>query len=136
MTPWTCTIPGKPNQKGNSKRAFNGHIVSNPKAVAAEGNVKALAYAQRPAELMEGPLVLDVDFCFAIPPSRRKGRDAVSPGDPYDQTPDRDQLLKLLQDALQDVVYLNDKRVVDGRVRKIWSDTNETRVTVRAWGTT
>lgn len=135
MTSWTCVIPGKPRQKGNTKRIvkFGNRmaLIGDKVTLAAEQNAKGIAFTQRPAELLAGPLIVDVDFCFAIPATRRKGKHAVKPGDPYEQGPDRGNLLKLVEDVLEGIAYANDRSIFDGRVRKIWAEVDETRVTVR-----
>lgn len=134
---WTCVIPGKPTPKGNSKKIVRmgrfAKLVAEPHVVAAESNAKAIAWSQRPPVLFDGPVVVDVDFVFAIPSSRATGKGAkrLHVGDPHVQRPDRGNLLKMLEDVLESVAYSDDCRVVDGRVRKLWGLVDETRVTVR-----
>ena len=51
--------------------------------VTVEANeAKGVAWQQRPPQPFTGPIVVDVVFCFAIPKSRRKGKDKVVAGDP------------------------------------------------------
>lgn len=137
---WKCVIPGTPRQKGNSKRIvkFGARmaLVGDRRSVKAQDDARAVAWAQRPPELLSSTgapvaLAVDVDFVFPIPTSRRKGKRAVKPGDPHTQRPDRGNLLKLVEDVLEAIAYADDCVVADGRVRKLWGDEGETRVTVR-----
>ncbi len=131
MTSWSMVIPGKPRQKGNSKRAFmrggRAFVASNPKTVEAEANFKGIAFQQRPPAPLDGPLIVDVEFVFAIPKSRAR---KLKPGDPHDQRPDRGNLLKMIEDVLEGIAYANDCTIADGRVRKTWGDRDETRVVI------
>lgn len=137
---WSCVIPGKPTQKGNQKRAiFNkklgrAFVVPNAKTVEAESNAKGIAFSQRPASFLEGALIVDVEFVFAIPESRKKGKRALQPGDPHTQRPDRGNLLKMAEDVLEGIAYANDCAIADGRVRKIWGERDETRIYVSEIG--
>lgn len=132
---WRCVIPGKPRQKGNSKRAFvaggRAIVTADKRTTEAQANAKGIVFAQRPAELMRGALVVDVDFVFAIPKTRQKGKGALSPGDPHVQRPDRGNLLKMVEDVLEGIVYGDDCVICDGRVRKLWGERDETRVVVK-----
>ena len=139
MRVWTCVIPGKPKQKGNAKRIVKfGQrmaLVGDPRTVRAEQDAKAIAWMQRPHTPLStnaDPIALcvDVDFVFAIPRSRMKGKNAVRPGDPHTQRPDRGNLLKMAEDYLESIAYENDCVIADGRVRKIWGVVDETRIAV------
>lgn len=133
---WSCVIPGKPTPKGNSKSVVRMGKrlvpVASSKVRGFESSSKAIAYTQRPAELLVGAVVVDVDFVFAIPKSRSKGKRMLRVGDPHTSRPDRGNLLKMLEDVLEGVAYADDAAVFDGRVRKVWGERDETRVTVRA----
>lgn len=146
MNAWSCVIPGKPRTK-NRKHAVwrpgmkHARLIDHGPSKVAEENTRALMAMQKPAALFAGPVVQDVDFIFAIAESRRrdvKHRDgtvtkALQPGDLHDGRPDRGNLLKLLDDAMKGIIVGDDAQMADGRVRKLWGDIDETRVTVRAW---
>lgn len=142
MTTWECIIPGRPTTKGNSRRIFRAggrpFTASSPQAIAAENAARAIAFAARPPAPLAGPLVLDVVFAFAIPQAARErvGKRGVRPatitaGEPCMRRVDRGNLLKLLEDALEGIVYENDSQIVDGSVAKVWGERDETRVCVR-----
>ena len=95
-----------------------------------------MVWAQRPAELLSSTgapvaLVLDVVFVFPIPARRRKGKRALVPGTPHVQRPDRGNLLKMVEDVLEGIVYADDCVVCAGDVRKEWGDEGATIVCVR-----
>ena len=59
-----------------------------------------------------------VVFCMPMPKSWPKKKKDQMIGLPHEQTPDLDNLLK----ALGDAVYKNDSAISDIRASKIWSD--------------
>jgi Holliday junction resolvase RusA-like endonuclease len=83
----------------------------------------------RPAVPLSGPVYAEITFCFKIPPARKKH---VRVGDIHDVRPDRGNCLKLIEDAMSDLVYGDDCQVGDGPVRKIWAERDETRIMVRS----
>jgi Holliday junction resolvase RusA-like endonuclease len=67
---------------------------------------------------LEGPVRLDVTF--------------FTPHDPLDErTGDRDNYLKLVQDALEGFAFVNDRQVCDGTPRKVQDAANpRTEITI------
>jgi hypothetical protein len=135
---WSCVIPGKPKPKGNAKKIVRmgrfTKLTNDDAVVAAANNAKAIAYTQRPPQLFTGALVVDVDFVFAIPESRKRGKNKVVPGQRHTQKPDRGNCLKMIEDVLEGIAYADDSAIADGVVRKLWGEVDETRVTVRSVG--
>jgi Holliday junction resolvase RusA-like endonuclease len=80
---------------------------------------------------IEGPLKVCVFASFPIPASwPKKRRAAALAGTARPTTkPDADNLLKIL-DALNQVVWRDDSQIVDGFVRKLYSETPELVITV------
>ena len=60
--------------------------------------------------------VLDITFVIAMPPSWSNKKTALMDGKPHQQRPDRDNLLKSVQDAFN----VDDGFVWDGRTTKVW----------------
>jgi len=60
----------------------------------------------------------------------------MSPGDPCAKHVDRGNLLKLVEDAMNGLVYEDDSQICGGDVQKIWGLEEETRVTIRKWSST
>lgn len=72
---------------------------------------------------------LDAVFYFATKDRPRWGK-------PHTAVPDRDNLDKLVMDALVAAGALggDDRRVADGRLTKLWAPTAGVIVTIRPWG--
>jgi Holliday junction resolvase RusA-like endonuclease len=125
-------LAGAPRGKERVKRASDGHAYTPERTVSYEGR---LAYAAQQAMAgqppLDGELVLDVKMFFPVPPSKpRKWREAALRGELRPVTkPDWDNGGKLT-DALNLIVWIDDKQIVDGRVRKFYSDRPRTEVRV------
>jgi len=132
---WGAVIDGRPVSKGNSGRMIRrgGRVfrVSSDAATAHEAHARRFAMISLPSGYVPiaGPITLECEFRFAIPKSKAK---SVRPGDPHVSKVDRGNLLKLLEDALKGVIYVDDSQIVGGDVRKCWGERNETWVRVVA----
>lgn len=65
-------------------------------------------------------VVCDVHAFFRCPPSHERKREP-RPARPHTNTPDRDNVLKAVQDAGEGILWVDDKQVSDGRTRKEWA---------------
>lgn len=128
-------LAGPPRGKERVKRSSHlgdGHAYTPEKTVSFEGRLAyaaQLAMGDRPP--LAGALSLDVVMHFPIPESKpRKWREAALRGDIRPTVkPDWDNGGKLT-DALNLIVWIDDKQIVDGRVRKFYSDRPRTVVRV------
>lgn len=121
------TVPGTPVAKGRPKFARRGNFV---KAYTPEktANYETLVgwYAKEAMgddyNLMEGPLKVEIFATVEIPASwSKKKREMALNGDIYPTTkPDLDNLCKGLLDAMNGIVYADDKQVVILEARKIY----------------
>ncbi len=125
----TVTIPGRPVAKGRPR--LGRHGVYTPKTTSdAEESLQWALREACPVPL-EGPLELSVRFCFRYPKSWRKAaRDAVENGaEPwYMGRPDLDNLLKLLTDAGNGILWKDDAQVVEVKAMKMYSVEDQTVV--------
>ena len=128
-------IAQTPTQKGNSKRILRGRggvpfIASSSKHKKAEETLAARAYEHRPPAPLTGPVRLEVTFVMPIPSSLPKwARAAAVAGLIYPaKRPDRGNLLKLVEDALEGPFYGDDAQIVDGPVRKAYGETPGYRI--------
>lgn len=126
-------LAGAPRGKERVKTAADGHAYTPERTVAFEGRLAyaaQLAMGERPP--LEGPLELDVIMYLAVPASKpKKWRDAALRGEIRPTVkPDWDNGGKLT-DALNLIVWIDDKQIVDGRVRKWYSDRPRTEVRVK-----
>lgn len=124
---------GPPFGKERVKRGAAGHAYTPERTVTFESR---LAYAaqqvmgDRPP--LEGPLDLDVIVRFPIPASKpKKWKEAALAGHIRPTVkPDWDNSGKL-SDSLNMIVWVDDKQIVDGRVRKYYSEKPGMWITVK-----
>jgi Holliday junction resolvase RusA-like endonuclease len=134
-----------PKQKGNSKLIFRTgyrgsgptRVASNPRDKAAELRLVVLAAVYRPLRPMQGPLRLSVTFVLPIPPSwpARKRAEALAGVLQPIGRPDRGNMLKLVEDALQAAgFYADDSQIVGGEVAKRYGDPPGYRIQITPVG--
>lgn len=66
----------------------------------------------------DGPVRMDITFYFKL--SQAKIKQGFTAGDFHYQRPDRDNLMKNLQDALNGLIYKDDCQICSGPVDKCW----------------
>lgn len=126
------TLAGAPRGKERVKQAADGHSYTPERTVTFESR---LAYAAEKVmngrPLLDGALQLDVEMFMQVPASwPAKRREAALRGEMRPTVkPDWDNGGKLT-DALNLIVWVDDKQIVDGRVRKYYSDRPRTVVRV------
>jgi len=123
-------VAQRPRQKGNSKRlirvgrARRWMLVPRTDDKVAEDALAARVQAFRPPAPLFGPVRLDVTFCMPVPrswPLRR--REAALAGRELPAVrPDRGNLLKLVEDALEGPFYVDDGQIVAGEVAKVYAE--------------
>ena len=79
----------------------------------------ALAVFDGSSGLLEGPLCMDVTIYIARP-KNMIWKTRPMPAVPTTSGPDRSNVMKSLEDALQGVLYANDNQLADGRIRKLY----------------
>lgn len=132
------TVPGMPIGKGRPRFARRGKFVTTytPEPTATYENlvrVKA-AEAMCGIALFEQAVSLTIAL-RVIPPqswSARKRTNALA-GVIYPTTkPDIDNVIKILSDAMNGIVWIDDKQTVDLVVKKRYADVADATVTVKA----
>lgn len=126
------SLAGAPRGKERVKTAADGHAYTPERTVTFEGRLAyaaQIAMGDRPP--LDGPLQLDVRMYIAVPASKpKKWREAALRGEIRPTVkPDWDNGGKLT-DALNLIVWIDDKQIVDGRVRKWYSDRPRTEIRV------
>lgn len=132
-------VPGEPVGKGRP-RAFRfgaGVRMFTPEKTARYENMVALAarQAMQSRAPMDGPVVLDL-VLITVPPSSWsvKKRAAALAGEfPPATKPDWDNVGKAICDAMNGIVFVDDKQVADAHVSKRYGHVPEARVSVREW---
>lgn len=122
------TVPGTPVGKGRPKFARRGNFVTayTPEKTASYENLVKLAAAEamKGTELITGPVKVRI-FLFVTPPaswSNKKRINALNGGIFPTSKPDLDNSAKLALDACNEIVWKDDKQVVDLTVRKRYAE--------------
>ena len=79
----------------------------------------AQAYQGAP---LDCPLIMDVTFVF---PRRKTTPKRITERQPHIVKPDRENLIKGLQDAMNGLTYRDDKLIYDGPIRKFYAAIDE-----------
>lgn len=127
------TLAGPPRGKERVKRGGLGQAYLPEKTVTYESR---LAYAAQQAmgerPLFDGALMLELSMYMPVPMSKPRGwrekalRNEIRPT----VKPDFDNGAKCI-DALNMIVWVDDRQIVDARIRKFYSD--RPRTEVRVW---
>ena len=129
MNPITITIPGRPKPLQRHRMTRGGHSYDPTANKFHKQAVQADALAAmrgKPASAIprQGPLAIEAVFTFLRPKSAPKSRTMP------EVKPDIDNLVKLLLDALNGVVWRDDAQVVQLVARKVYGETEQTRLVV------
>tara|TARA_Y100000310_G_scaffold184500_1_gene184621 strand:+ start:274 stop:747 length:474 start_codon:yes stop_codon:yes gene_type:complete len=127
----TVSIPGRPVGKGRPR--FGKGKVYTPEPTRNAENTLQFYFRQACWVPLEGPLSLTVAFCFKYPRSWSKARrEAVEGGEEpwYMGKPDLDNLLKLVKDAGNGILWRDDAQVVSIEADKVYSVENQTIINV------
>lgn len=124
---------GKP--KGKARPRFNGHAYTDRETKAYEQQV-GLGFLQAGGKLMPKgiPAGIEVTAYFQVPKSYTKRRKVLCQENlelPL-KTPDGDNILKIVCDALNGLAWKDDTQVAEMTVRKRYSKA-EAFVRVRIW---
>lgn len=107
-------VPGPPRGKQRPRHG-KGHTYTPAATVAAE---KEIAWEARRAmkglKLFDGPLSVDITALYALPASwsKKKLKEVFASGEWKTSKSDLDNIVKLLADALNGVVWQDDAQVV------------------------
>ena len=123
-------VAQRPRQKGNSKRLIRVGRARRPMLVPrrddklAEDALAARVMEFRPPQPFLGPVRLDVTFCMPVPRSwpQRRHEAALAGRELPAVRPDRGNLLKLVEDALEGPFYADDGQIVAGDVAKVYAE--------------
>lgn len=138
MAAVSFVIPGAPTGKGRPRvTTIGGHAraVTPAKTRSREGIVASLAMDAMFGRVAT-PLPVEVSVAIEAPIpaswSRRKKAEAI--GKPCPVKPDIDNILKLILDGINGIVFVDDKQVVSLVASKIYGETPRTTVQVTEIG--
>lgn len=126
-----ATITGEPIAKGRPQ-FFGGHAVTPAKTRKAEERTAEEWIRQAGAVPLIGSVKMDIAFFLETPKSwSRKQQAAANRREirPV-KRPDLDNLIKLIQDALNGIAYHDDKQIQEITARKYYSAKPRTVITV------
>ena len=131
-------IKGKPVAKGRP-RFYNGKAVTPEKTRKAEKEIQRQAILQvkeKSAKMfIDTTLTMSIEFRI-LPPkywSRKKREQAINGSWGVVTRPDLDNYVKLVKDALEGVIYEDDRYVVALKCCKVYADFDETLIQIQPY---
>lgn len=120
------TIDGKPQPKERPR--FSGHAYTTDRTRDFEALIWQAAFEACPMPVREnlplpGPCRLSVTAYYPIPEHalRKKGPDKILEGEAYLSAPDVDNVGKIVMDALNHKLYVDDRMVYHMETSKFYS---------------
>jgi len=126
------TVQGKPVAKGRPRMTRNGIAYTPEKTRQAEESFLAQALPHRPSEPLEGPLEVELYFCFPVPKSWSKKKRAAALREEVCPTgkPDLDNLVKII-DCLNGVFWRDDAQIINLSAGKFYGEQPRTEVYIQ-----
>lgn len=124
-------IPGEP--VAFARAGARGPMRFTPKKQSSHMSlIRLAAYrAMDGQHPLEGALWLDVVSVSVPPQSWSKPKRSGAIGASKTTRPDLDNIIKIIKDALNEVVWLDDAQVAEITARKVYGEIAETRVVVQ-----
>jgi Holliday junction resolvase RusA-like endonuclease len=130
------TVFGEPVGKGRPRFAKRGNFVSTytpQKTKTYEDEIRMMAKAAMgSSEQLETPVTVAIYIRVGIPTSfsKQKRKDALANILKPTKKPDIDNIAKCFLDAMNDIVYLDDKQVVNLHITKVYAETPAVEVMI------
>lgn len=130
------TIPGEPQGKGRPRFVGTGRKPITPEKTAVYENLVKLEY-QRQCHGIKFPdesmIDMRITAYYEIPKSASKKKRTAMLNHKIRPTkkPDIDNVFKVVADSLNGLAYHDDSQIVDGMVRKFYSDEPRVVVTIQ-----
>lgn len=131
------SVYGEPVGKGRPRFARRGNFVSTyspQKTKTYEDEIRLMAKAAMGAsEALETPVTVAIYIRVGIPKSfsKQKRKDALENIERPTKKPDIDNIAKCFLDAMNGIVYLDDKQVVSLHITKEYAETPAVDVMVK-----
>lgn len=131
------TVYGEPVGKGRPRFVRRGNFTQTytpAKTKSYEDEIRMMAKAAMGStELLETPIAVAIYIRVGIPASfsKQKRKDALAGIIRPTKKPDLDNIAKCFLDAMNDIIYLDDKQVVSLHVTKVYAETPAVEVMVR-----
>jgi len=130
-------VYGEPVGKGRPRFARRGNFVSTyspQKTKTYEDEIRMMAKAAMgSSEALDTPVTVAIYIRVGIPASfsKQKRKDALAGILKPTKKPDIDNIAKCFLDGMNDIVYLDDKQVVNLHVTKVYAETPAVEVMVK-----
>ena len=131
------TVYGEPIGKGRPRFARRGNFVSTyspQKTKTYEDEIRMMAKAAMgSSEPLETPVTVAIYIRVGIPASfsKQKRKDAIEGILKPTKKPDADNILKCFLDAMNGIVYLDDKQVVNIHLTKLYAEIPAVEIMVK-----
>ena len=131
------TVYGEPVGKGRPRFARRGNFVSTytpEKTKTYEDEIRMMARAAMgSSEPLDTPMTVAIYIRVGIPASysKQKRKDALSGIIKPMKKPDLDNVAKCFLDSMNEIVYLDDKQVINLHVTKVYAETPAVEVMVK-----
>ena len=131
------SVYGEPVGKGRPRFARRGNFVSTyspQKTKTYEDEIRMMAKAAMGAsEALETPVTVAIYIRVGIPKSfsKQKRKDALANIERPTKKPDIDNIAKCFLDAMNGIVYLDDKQVVSLHITKEYAETPAVDIMVK-----
>lgn len=132
----TFTVWGDPVAQGRPRTAVIGgraRVYDPEKSRNYKALIRLVAQEAKPDHLLEGPVSLTLRIFKRFPASfSKRAREQARAGNIRPATkPDASNILKAIEDALNGVVWVDDRQIVDLIVSKAYDDEPRVEVEVR-----
>ena len=131
------TVYGEPVGKGRPRFVRRGNFTQTytpAKTKSYEDEIRMMAKAAMGStELLEAPVTVAIYIRVGIPTSfsKQKRKDALAGIIRPTKKPDIDNIAKCFLDAMNEIVYLDDKQVVNLHITKVYAETPAVEVMVK-----
>lgn len=86
---------------------------------------------ERPPKPTEGSVIVHINFTLSMPKSWSQKKRSTFKSLPHTSRPDLDNLIKLVTDSANEILYLDDSQIVELRARKHWGEKGQIELIVK-----
>lgn len=130
-------VLGEPSAKQSTRINFTDRKAFKAASITrAENNFQGQLIGQLPKKFTIIDKALSIDYTFAFPivtGMKKSIRERIKAGDIVyrPKKPDTDNLQKMVNDAMEGIVFLNDNQIVAVSVKKIYAERPFTRIRIK-----
>lgn len=114
---WTIEVEHAPVPKGRPRFTAQGHVYTPNKTRMAEENIELLIAQQCPPDVFDGPLAVRIICYMERPKSVKKSKRPL----PHVK-PDLDNLVKLIKDCCNKLLWKDDAQICEAHCYKLYAD--------------